>query len=201
MKAGTAKGANSKCLESFVAIMDADVLSAIVEAPLVEGQLGGTEFKFGDAEKRSLRHLAEQAKLIAPASPEAPGGPQVASNLPLHVDSAAVHLAQAKVDAAQEKVNAATDNVLNQLQHDKGYQQAAKAAADLEAKKDSTPAGPQRTQISQQWLEARAKVNLLKSSAMLEDPAMIAARNELVDAQNALHALEAASGKGRDGER
>jgi hypothetical protein len=112
----------------------------------------------------------------------------------MHVDLAALHMAQAKVDVAQEKVNAAADSVLKQLQQNKEYTQAAKAAADLEARKDAAPPGPQRSQISQQWLEARAKVNLLKSSAMLEDPALMTARNELADAQSALRALELLSG-------
>ena len=202
VKAGTTKDANSKCLESFVAIVDAEVLLQLVNAPLVEGQLGGAEFKLGAMEKLSLRHFAEQAKLIAPQpTPDTAGSPLIAG-VPVHVDPAALHMAQAKVDAAQEKVNAAADNVLNQLQQNKEYTQAAKAAADLEARKDATPAGPQRSQISQQWLEARAKVNLLKSSAMLEDPALLAARNELADAQNSLRALELLSGDhAHDGQR
>jgi hypothetical protein len=202
VKAGTTKDANSKCLESFVAIVDAEVLLQLVNAPLVEGQLGGAEFKLGAMEKLSLRQFAEQAKLIAPQPTPDTGNPPLIAGVPMHVDTAALHIAQAKVDAAQEKVNAAADNVLNQLQQNKEYKQAAKAAADLEAHKDATPAGAQRSQISQQWLEARARVNLLKSSAMLEDPALMAARNELTDAQNALRALELLSGDhARDGPR
>jgi hypothetical protein len=194
VKAGTTKDTNSKCLESFVAIVDAEVLVQLVNAPLVEGQLGGAEFKLGAMEKLSLRHFAEQAKLIAPQPTPDTAGPPLIAGVPMHVDAAALHLAQAKVDVAQEKVNAAADHVLNRLQQNKEYTQAAKAAADLEARKDGAPAGSQRSQISQQWLEARAKVNLLKSSAMLEDPALMAARNELSDAQNALRALELLSG-------
>src|SRR5437016_638829 len=66
LKAGMTKERNPKSLESFVAIVDADVLVGMATASGVEGQLGTTEFKLGPMEQLSLRKFAEQVTLIAP---------------------------------------------------------------------------------------------------------------------------------------
>jgi hypothetical protein len=94
-----------------------------------------------------------------------------------------LHLAQAHVDELQEKVDRLTATCLSKPEQSKEYVSACDAAAELESQKDKTPAGTQRAAISQQWLEARAKVALLKSSALLEDTDLAAARRELADAQ------------------
>src|SRR5438105_3342882 len=64
--AGTTKDRNPKCLESFVAIIDADVLVGMATANTVEAQLGPTEFKLGPMEQLSLRRFAENVNLLAP---------------------------------------------------------------------------------------------------------------------------------------
>ena len=50
--------------------------------------------------------------------------------------------------------------------------------------------GPDRAEVSQQWLEAKGKANLIKSQVLLEDPELIAARRELTDTQAKLKALQ-----------
>jgi hypothetical protein len=198
-KAGLTKDRNPKALESFVAIVDADVLVQMATAQLVEGQLGGAEFKLGTMEQLSLRRLAEQVKLLAPLpEPDAAALDRALANGPVRADAVALHLAQAKVDGLQETVDRLTAARLEKLEATKEYQNAQKAALELEAKKDETPAGPQRTDVSQRWLEARAKVSLMKSSALLDDTELANAKRDLADAQTALHNLQRAASGGNE---
>jgi hypothetical protein len=106
-------------------------------------------------------------------------------------DAVAIHLAQAKVDEAQEKVDQLTGACMLKLGKTPQYAAALKIAQELEAKKDSAPPGAERADISQQWLEAKAKLSLIKSSAMLEDGDLSTARRELADAQANLRTLRA----------
>lgn len=198
-KAGMTKDRNPKTLESFVAIVDADVLVQMATAPGVEGQLGGAEFKLGTMEQLSLRRLAEQVKLLEPLpEPDAAALDRALANGPVRADAVALHLAQAKVDGLQEAVDRLNVARLEKLEATKEYQTAEKAALELEAKKDETPAGPQRAEISQHWLEARAKVSLMKSSALLDDTELATAKRDLGDAQTALHNLQRAAGGGNE---
>jgi hypothetical protein len=190
VKAGMTKDHNPKSLEQFVAIVDADVLVGMATADSVEAQLGQSEFKLGAMEQLSLRKFAEKINLVPPLPKAAAAALDTAlANGPVRADAVAFHLAQAKVDQAQEKVDKLTLACLQRLEPNPQYTAALKAAQDLEAKKDKTPAGSQRAEISQQWLEAKAKVGLIKSSALLEDDDLTAARRELADAQTALRAL------------
>ena len=190
VKAGVTKDRNPKSLESFVAIIDAELLIAMATADSVEAQLGGTEFKLGAMEQLSLRKFAEKVNLVAPLPKAAAAALDNAlANGPVRPDAIAFHLAQAKVDQAQEKVDLLTSACLVRLEPSAPYAGALKAAGDLEAKKDKTPAGPQRGEISQQWLEAKAKLGLIKSSALLEDQELTTARRELADAQTNLRAM------------
>jgi hypothetical protein len=190
-KAGQTKDRTPKSLESFVAIVDADVLVQMATAPLVEGQLGGVEFKLGTMEQLSLRRFAEQVNLVAPLpTPDATALDRALANGPVRVDAVTLHLAQAKVDAAQENVDRLTTACLAKLEQSREYRTGVTAAEELEGKKDKTPVGPQRADVSQQWLEAKAKVGLMKSSALLEDTSIATAKRELADAQAALHSLQ-----------
>jgi hypothetical protein len=199
-KAGLTKDRNPKALESFVAILDADVLVQMATVPQVEGQLGGAEFKLGTMEQLSLRRLAEQVKLVAPLpESDAAALDRALANGPVRADAVALHLAQAKVDGLQEAVDRLGAARLAKLEASKEYQTAERAALQLESKKDQTPAGPQRADISQQWLEAKAKVSLMKSSALLDDTELANAKRDLADAQIALHNLQrVAAGGGNE---
>jgi hypothetical protein len=191
VKAGTTKDRNPRTLESFVSIIDAGVLSGMATANAVEGQLGGTEFKLGQMEQLSLRRFGETVNLVAPLpKPSAAALDAALAAGPVRGDAVAMHLAQAKVDEAQEKVDRLTAACLIKLEQSSEYQAAVKAARELETKKDQTPVGPQRTDVSQQWLEAKAKVGLIRSSALLEDTDLSAARRELSDAQQGLRTLQ-----------
>lgn len=193
LKAGMTRDHNPKSLESFVAIVDAEVLVDMATADLVEAQLGATEFKLGAMEQLSLRKFAETVHLVAPL-PKAAAA--VLDNAlaagPMRADTVAIHLAQAKVDEAQEKVDRLTSACLVRLDQSPQYTVAVKITQELEEKKDKTPAGAQRGQISQQWLEAKAKVSLIKSSALLEDESLSDARRLLADGQTTLRNLQRA---------
>ncbi len=198
MKAGTSKDRSPRALESFVAIIDADVLLQMATGRTVEGQLGSTEFKLGPMEQLSLRKFAEAVKLVDPMPKGAAAAMESAiSTGPVRADAVAIHLAQARIDELQEKVDRLTAMCLGKLEQSKDYVAACDAATDLEAQKDKTPAGPQRANISQQWLEARAKVALTRSSALLEDGDLAAARRELSDAQANMRSLQHAFERSR----
>jgi hypothetical protein len=167
------------------------VLVQMATAPQIEGQLGGAEFKLGTIEQLSLRRFAEQVKLLAPL----PAADQTAldhalANGPVRADAVALHLAQAKVDAVQESADKATAACMAKLDKNKEYRAAIDAVAALEVKKDATLPGPQRADASQQWLDAKAKANLMKSSTLLEDPDVAVARRDLADALAALQVLQ-----------
>src|SRR5438309_11686781 len=99
LKAGMTKDRNPKSLESFVAIIDAQVLIGMATAPGVEAQLGGAEFKLGPMEQLSLRKFAEQVNLLAPLPKAAAAALDSALAAgPVRPDAIAFHLAQAKVD-------------------------------------------------------------------------------------------------------
>ena len=193
VKAGTTRDRNPKSLESFVAIVDADVLVGMATAETVEAQLGSAEFKLGAMEQLSLRKFAEAVNLVAPL-PKATAAEldSALANGPVRPDAVALHLAQAKVDEAQEKVDQLTSACIQRLDKSPPFTTAVKAARELEEKKDKTPIGPQRGEISQQWLEAKAKVSLIKSSALLENEELSTARRSLADAQGALRTLQRA---------
>ena len=188
VKAGTTKDRNPKSLESFVAIVDADVLVAMATADSVEAQLGNAEFKLGAMERQSLRKFGEAVNLLAPLPRPAPVEVAAVPG-PARVDAVAIHMAQAKVDEAQEKVDKLTAACLQVLDQGAAYAGALRAVQDLEARKDKLPPGSERAEVSQQWLEAKAKATLIKSSALLEDSELTAARRELADAQGALRAM------------
>jgi hypothetical protein len=191
VKAGMTRDRTPRSLESFVAIVDASVLVGMATAQSVECQLGTTEFKLGAMEQLSLRRFAETVNLVAPLpKPAAEALDGALSAGPVRADAVAMHIAQAKVDEAQEKVDRLTVACIQRLEQVEAYQAAVKATQELEAKKDRAPAGPQRADISQQWLEAKAKVGLLRSSAMLEDAELAAARRELVEAQSAVKGMQ-----------
>lgn len=195
VKAGTSRDRAAHAMESFVAIIDADVLVQMATARTVEGQLGAAEFKLGAMEQLSLRRFAEAVKLLAPLPSDAPGNDALRTATqagPVRVDAVALHLAQARIDELQEKVDRLTAACLTKLAQNKDYLAACDSAAELESKKDKAPAGPQRAAVSQQWLEARARVSLLKSSALLDDADLAAARRELTDAQSAMKAMQRA---------
>lgn len=193
LKAGMTKDHNPKSLESFVAIVDAGVLVGMATAELVEAQLGSTEFKLGAMEQLSLRKFAESVHLVAPLPKAAAAALDHALAAgPMRADAVAIHLAQAKVDEAQEKVDRLTSACLERLDQSPPYTAAVKITQELEETKDKTPAGAQRGQISQQWLEAKAKVSLIKSSALLEDEPLSDARRVLADAQASLRNLQRA---------
>jgi len=191
LKAGTTRDHNPKSIESFVAIVDAGVLVGMATAETVEGQLGATEFKLGAMEQLSLRKFAEAVNLIAPlpkaTSAVLDDGNSTGSVRP---DAVALHLARAKVDEAQEKVDGLTALCMQQLEESPQYSAAVKITRELEEKKDKTPAGSQRGEISQQWLEAKAKVSLIKSSALLENEEISTARRALAERQSALRTLQ-----------
>lgn len=190
VKAGMTKDHNPKSLESFVAIIDAEVLVGMATADSVEAQLGNTEFKLGAMEQLSLRKFAEKVNLVPPLPrPAAAALDEALAHGPVRPDAIAFHLAQAKVDQAQEKVDQLTAACLGRLEQTDPYAAAFKIVQELEAKKDKTPPGPQRGEISQQWLEAKAKLGLIKSSALLEDQDLTLARRELADAQSGLRAM------------
>ena len=189
VKAGTTREKDPKSLESFVAIVDADMLVAMATAQSVEAQLGNAEFKLGAMEQLSLRKFAETVNLVAPLpKPALAELPQLPG--PARVDAVAVHLAQARIDEAQEKVDKLTAACLKRLEQTPVYTAALNAAQDLEEKKDKLAPGAERADISQQWLEARAKVGLIKSSALLEDNELTAARRQLGEAQGALRGMK-----------
>ena len=193
LKAGITKDHNPKSLESFVAIVDAGVLVSMATADLVEAQLGATEFKLGAMEQLSLRKFAETVHLVAPLPKAAAAALDHALAAgPMRADAVAIHLAQAKVDEAQEKVDRLMSACMERLDQSPPYTAAVKITQELEEKKDKTPAGAQRGQISQQWLEAKAKVSLIKSSALLEDEALSDARRVLADGQASLRNLQRA---------
>lgn len=190
-RAGMTKDKSPKALESFVAILDADVLPDLATAPIVEGQLGGAEFKFGPTEQLSLRRFAEKVKLLAPMPPaDEQALDRALANGPVRADAVVMHLAQAKLDAAQERLDSLTAAAMAKLEKDKAYRAATDDVEKLEAKKGKTPAGPLRADVSQQWLEAKAKVAAIKSAAMLEDADLAAARRDVADAQAALQSLQ-----------
>lgn len=191
LKAGTTRDHNPKSIESFVAIVDAEVLVGMATAESVEAQLGATEFKLGAMEQLSLRKFAEAVNLVAPL-PKATTAvlDDVLTTGSLRPDAVALHLAQAKVDEAQEKVDQLTRLSMQRLEESPQYSAAVKATRELEEKKDKTPAGSQRGEISQQWLEAKAKVSLIKSSALLENEELSSARRALADVQTALRTLQ-----------
>jgi hypothetical protein len=194
-RAGMTKDKDPKALESFVAILDADVLPDLATGPIVEGQLGGAEFKFGPMEQLSLRRFAEKVKLLAPMPPaDEQALDRALANGPVRADAVAMHLAQAKLDAAQEQLDKLTVTVMAKLEKDKAYRAATQDVEKLEAKKDKTPAGPLRADVSQQWLEAKAKVAAIKSAAMLDDIDLAAARRDVADAQAALQSLQRIAG-------
>jgi hypothetical protein len=192
VKAGMTRDShNPKTLETFTAVVEGKVLASMVTADIVEAQLGATEIKLGVVEQLSLRRFAETVNLLAPLpKPAATALDAALSAGPVRADAIALHLAQAKVDEAQEKVDRLMAASLARLDKSDAYQAAVKAARELEVKKDQTPAGPQRGEISQQWLEAKAKMNLIKSSALLEDAELAAARRDLADAQTAVKGLQ-----------
>ena len=192
LKAGmTRDSRNPKTLETFTAVIEGKVLASMATADVVEAQLGAAEIKLGVVEQLSLRRFAETVNLLAPLpKPAATALDAALSAGPVRADAIALHLAQAKVDEAQEKVDRLMAACLARLDKSEAYQTAVKAARELEVKKDQTPAGPQRGEISQQWLEAKAKMNLIKSSALLEDSELAAARRELADAQGAAKGLQ-----------
>jgi hypothetical protein len=185
VKAGMTKDRNPKALESFVSIIDGSVLVSMATADSVEGQLGGSEFKLGAVEQGSLRRFAETVNLLSPTTRpttvEVP--PPGAPNMPVRVDAAAVHLAQVKVDEAQEKVDRLTAACMQRLEQTPQYAAALKTTQELEARKDKMSPGVERADVSQQWLEAKAKLSLIRSSALLEDNELAAARRVLGDAQ------------------
>ena len=190
VKAGTTRDREPKSLESFVAIIDAEVLVGMATAQKVEAQLGASEFKLGTMEQLSLRKFAETVNLVAPLPKAAANALDAAIAAdPVRPDAVAVHLAQAKVDEAQEKVDQLTGVCLKKLEKSPQYEAVLKISREFEAKKDNAPPGAERADISQQWLEAKAKVSLMKSSAMLEDADLSTARRALTDAQAALRFL------------
>ena len=192
VKAGTTKDKNPKSLESFVAIINADVLVSMATADSVEAQLGNAEFKLGPMEQQSLRKFGESVNLIAP-QPK-PAALELAAIPPgtVRVDDVTLHIGQAKVDEAQDKVENLTAACLFVLSKNAQYTAALKSAKELEAKKDKLQPGAERADVSQEWLEARAKISLIKSSALLEDSELTVARRELADAQTALRQLRKA---------
>jgi hypothetical protein len=142
-------------------------------------------------EQLSLRRFAERVKLVAPLpTADQQALDRALANGPVRADAVAMHLAQAKLDAAQEILDKLTTTSMARLEKDKAYRAAADEVAKLEAQKDRTPPGPLRADVSQQWLEAKAKVTSLKTAALLDDPELAAAKRDVVDAQAALQSLQ-----------
>src|SRR5205807_3275773 len=95
LKAGATRDSNPRALESFVAIIDADVLVQMATGKTVEGQLGGTEFKLGMMEQLSLRQFAEAVKLVDPMpAAEAAALRSALASGPVRPDTVMIHLAQ-----------------------------------------------------------------------------------------------------------
>ena len=188
IKAGLTKDRFPKCLESFVAIVPADVVVRMATGESIEGQLGPVEFKIGLMEKASFHGFAEAVKLVGPSLATAPQ----ANGIGVRPDELAFRLAQAKIDNAQQRLDEATSRCNARLEQSPEFILAQEAVKEAEQKKDHSATGPQRVEASQSWLAARGKLSLLRANALQQDAGAIEARKTLTDAQAALSSLRQA---------
>ena len=191
LKAGMTRDRSPKALESFVCIVDASLLVEMIGANSVDAQLGNTEMKFGVAERMSMRRFAEEVKLMEAMPKQAAAAVAGAlTNNSAKPDLVALHMAEIQEKMAQEKVDKLTASMVAKVEQKSEYIAAFRKAQELEQRKDQMSPGPDRAEVSQQWLEAKGKANLIKSQVLLEDPELIAARRELTDTQAKLKALQ-----------
>ena len=188
LKAGMTRDRSPKALESFVCIIDAPLVVELATANSVEAQLGNTEMKLGVAEKLSVRRFAEEVKLMDPMPKQAGAAIGALNTNGAKPDLVAQHIAEIQEKMTQEKVDKLTGAAIARLEQKPEYLSAFKKAQEMELKKDQMAPGPDRSEVSQQLLEAKSKLSLIKSQALLEDAELSAARKELSDIQSKVKA-------------
>ena len=77
---------------------------------------------------------------------------------------------------------------MQRLEQAVDYAAANDQVRETEARKEKEPAGPRRADASQAWIEAKAKVSMMRTAALMQDESVVAAKKELAEAQAALRA-------------
>lgn len=135
-------------------------------------------------------HVAQPAatKSLFDTSPASPQATPAPATQPSRLDELNAQLvtAQANVAQAQRALDAAMQNSATRLQTDPEYQAAAKELSDLDAKvKDLREQQSSDIDLSERWMAAKNRVSHFKQN----DPAVVAADNNLYEQQRALSLL------------